>query len=87
MTHRLKAVIGLTYPEPKSLELVLEAGGLSKLTAKQRAKVKLRYVKPGEWCDDLPECSRDHLITKGSVIKVAIEEKSSITPITPRRRK
>jgi len=71
---RLKAKIGLTYPDASSLEIVREAGGLSKLTPEQRAKVKLREIKPGEWCDDVPKESREHLIEKGTVVLVQIEE-------------
>ena len=75
MAERLKAIIALDYPEPgKSLELVRRAGGRRKLSAEARAQVRIREVAPGEWCDDLPIESRKHLIAKGSVVIVHIEE-------------
>ncbi len=75
MAERLKAIIGLDYPEPgKSLELVRRAGGRKKLSPEDRAKVRIREVAPGDWCDDLPVESRAHLIAKGSVVVVQIEE-------------
>jgi len=66
----------VSYPEPgKSLEIVYEAGGRSKLTAEQRAQVRIKEVAPGEWCDDFPIKTRDHFIAKGAIEFVHVEEK------------
>lgn len=70
MVERLKAVTRLVYPTPESLPIVRAAGGLSKLTAEQRKRVKLRRVGVGEFCDDLPEESREHRIARGDVMVV-----------------
>ena len=78
MSERLRAVKGLVYPEPNSLELVRNAGGLSKLTAEQRKKVRLRRLKAGDWCDDLPPESVNHLIAKGGVERVQVDEEPSL---------
>lgn len=65
---RLKAKKGLTYPEDdKSLRIVRDAGGISKLTEEQMVRVRLKDVVVGEWCDDLPSECREHLIKKGAV--------------------
>jgi len=75
MKTRLRAIRGLSYPEPgESLELVYKVGGRSKLTAEQRARVKIREIAPGEWCDDLPVKSRDHFITKGVIEIIQVED-------------
>lgn len=75
--ERLRAVVGLHYPEPgKSLEIVRAAGGLSKLSEEERAKVKIKDVRAGAWCDDLPEESRASLIRKGRVEVVEVEGKA-----------
>ena len=73
MANRLRAKQGLTYPAPASQALVEKAGGLSKLTPTERAKVKLRRVEAGEWCDDLPEPSKAHLIEQNLVEVVEAE--------------
>lgn len=75
MKTRLKALKGLSYPEPgKSLEIVYKAGGRRKLTAEQRAKVKIKEVMPGEWCDDFPVKTLQHFIQKGAIEVVEIEK-------------
>lgn len=70
MAERLKAVRELTYPDARSLKMVREAGGLSKLTAEQREKVRLVRVNPGAWCDNMPEESKEAFIKKGAVVIV-----------------
>ena len=60
-----------------------EAGGLSKLSPDQRAKVKLREVKAGDWCDDVPTESRKHLIEKGAV--EVVEDEVFQAPWKPKR--
>ena len=84
MAKRLRAVKGISYPDAKSLPIVVEAGGMSKLTAEQREQVKIRNVKPGEWCDDLPGISRDHMLSSGSVEEI---EADPVKRATPRRAK
>ena len=59
---RLKAIVGISYPDSASLKIVQKAGGLSKLSEQQRAKVKIKNVKPGGFCDDLPEASRKNFL-------------------------
>lgn len=83
MSKRLRAVKGLMYPDANSLPIVREAGGLSRLTPEQRKKVKLREISSGDWCDDLPEESREHLIKKGTVVVVQTSE----VPKTKKTRK
>ena len=86
MAKRLRAVVEMWYPDAKSLPVVVEAGGMSKLTAEQREKVKthIRHVKPGEWCDDLPECDRAIRLERGDVVEV---EADPVKRATPRRAK
>jgi hypothetical protein len=72
MKKRLRAVTGLSYPDAKSLEIVLRAGGMSKLSGEQRKKIKRREVKPGDWCDDLPEISRAYRLGRGDVEEVDV---------------
>jgi hypothetical protein len=87
MAERLRAVKGMVYPDPKSLELVRGAGGLSKLTPDQRKKVRLRRVKAGDWCDDVPPESLEHLIKKGGVVRVQVEEGINYKLTDTRRKK
>ena len=67
---RLRARTGLLYPAPESLAAVLEARGLSQMTPQEREAVKFRRVAPGEWCDDVPEISRERLLAKGQIEEV-----------------
>ena len=66
---KLRAAVDLTYPTPASLKIVLAAGGVSKLTPEQRAKVTMKTVAAGQSCDDLPAGSRAALIASGKVIE------------------
>lgn len=72
---RLKAIVGISYPDASSLKIVQKAGGLSKLTDEQRAKVKIRNIKAGGFCDDLPETSLRSFLKLGYV-KEVISSKS-----------
>lgn len=67
MPSRLRAVKGLLYPDAKSLDTVLKAGGLSKLSDEQRESVVLKRVEAGAWCDDVPEESRAGLLKRGHI--------------------
>jgi hypothetical protein len=67
---RYQAVVSLTYPSPGSLKAVVTAGGLSKMTEAQRAKVTFKQVKAGAYADSIPEKSIKWLL-KGGMIKVA----------------
>ena len=64
---RYRAVVDLTYPAPGSLKAVLDAGGLSKMTDEQRAKVTFKRVKAGSYTDHIPEKSIKALLKDGSI--------------------
>ena len=68
---KYRALVGLIYPTPASLKLVLKAGGISKLSEAQREKVTLKNVNAGALCDDIPEKSIKDLLAKGSIKEVA----------------
>jgi len=74
---RLRAVVGVSYPDPSSLPIVEKAGGLSKLSDDERAKVKIKNVKPGGYCDDLPQKSIKNFIKWGYVVEVDGEPKKA----------
>jgi len=83
---RLKAIVGISYPDASCLKMVQDAGGLSKLTDKQRGSVKTKYVKPGGYCDDIPEASRKNFIRFGYVEEVGSTSAASNTkPRTAKR--
>lgn len=67
MSKQLRALVGLTYPSPESLEMVKRAGGISKLSDKQRSKLVLIERKPGQFCNDLPASSLEYQLKRGSV--------------------
>ncbi len=73
---RLRARVGLNYPTPQSLAIVNQAGGLSKLTPEQRAKVKTKRVEAGGWCDDVPASALPYLLQARKVEEVEVEEKT-----------
>ena len=65
---RLRATTGLHYPaDAESLRIVLKAGGFRNLTAEQRARVRIKEVAAGDWCDDMPTVSQAHQISRGHV--------------------
>ena len=67
---KYRALVGLMYPTPASLKIVLKAGGISKLSEAQREKVTLKNVKAGALCDDIPEKSIKSLVAQGSIEEV-----------------
>ena len=85
MAKRLRALHGLLYPDAKSLPIVLEAGGMSKLSEEQLEKVTLRRVKPGQWCDDLPEVSRAYRLERGHVEEVDVSPAGGSGGTAPKR--
>ena len=67
-SERYRAMVNLSYPAPGSLKAVQTAGGLSKMTEGQRAKVTFKHVKAGGLADSIPETSITWLL-KGGMIK------------------
>lgn len=90
---RFKAVVGLEYPDEKSQAVIKSAGGMSKLTEAQRAKLKTKKVKAGGFCDDVPPSSLKVLLKQGSVVEVGASKEedemawSSPKPKRPATRK
>lgn len=75
MAERLRAIRGLVYPaDPESLHLVRAAGGVSQLSADARARVRLKDVAAGDWCDDLPDESQAWCLAQGLVRRVPVDE-------------
>lgn len=74
---RLRAVVGVSYPDPSSLAIVEKAGGLSKLTDEQRKQVKVKEVKPGGFCDDIPKKSVKSFLKWGYIREVDGEPKKA----------
>lgn len=71
MTTRLIANAGLSYPaDPESLALVRAAGGFTKLSDDECARVRIKYVVAGEPCDDVPEESRARLLELGLIAEL-----------------
>lgn len=70
MGKRLRAARAISYPDAKSLPIVVAAGGMSKLTDEQRKKVKIREVEAGGWCDDVPLVSLAGMLESGSIVEV-----------------
>ena len=79
MTTRLRARRGFAYPATsEGLRLVREAGGLSKMTPAERARVRYRTVQPGGWCDDMPEESVALYVARGEVELVPMIEEAPV---------
>ena len=58
------------YPaDPISLGIVKKAGGRSKLTPEDSAKVKTKIVKEGQDCSDMEKSVLDLYTSRGWVIK------------------
>lgn len=74
---RLRAVVGVSYPDPASLAIVEKAGGLSKLSDEQRAKVKIKDVRVGGFCDDMPKKSVKDFLKWGYIREVDSEPKKA----------
>lgn len=72
MADRMRAKRGFLYPVgAESLQMVIDAGGLSKLTPAQLATVAFKAVSPGDWCDDMPEGSLALYLARGEVERVS----------------
>jgi hypothetical protein len=69
----------LSYPDPASLRIVQQAGGLSRLSAADRARVRLREVAAGERCDDVPASSVPWMLEQGWIERVS----GPAAPATP----
>ena len=67
MGERYKAIVDITYPAPSSLKKVIDAGGLTKMSAEAREKLTFRRVKGGSYADDIPEKSVKWLLKNGLI--------------------
>jgi hypothetical protein len=66
---------GFTYPgDPDSLRLVREAGGLSKLTPEARARVRMKEVAVGDFCDDMPAEAQARYLERGDLERVTVDD-------------
>ena len=54
--------VDLRYPSPKTLPIVLKAGGLSKLSDADREKVEIIRAKQGTMRTDLHDCGASHAV-------------------------
>jgi hypothetical protein len=72
---KYRALVGLMYPTPATLKIVIKAGGISKLSEAQRENVTLKNVKAGALCDDIPEKSIKSLLAKGEIEEVTLAAK------------
>lgn len=71
MSEQYRAVRGLKYPaDAASLQIVLDAGGASKVAAADRGRVTWKVVEAGARCDDVPACSRPRLLAAGTITRV-----------------
>jgi hypothetical protein len=70
---RLRAVVGLRYPDATSAPIVKRAGGISNLTPEQLEKYKQIRRKAGEFCDDVPANVRKHWLEKGVIEEVEVK--------------
>jgi len=86
--RRLRAVRGFSYPaDERSWEIIDAAGGRSKLTPEQAAKVRIAEVAAGAWCDELPARARGQLLRKKAVEYVAVAPKATSKTSTKGRDK
>ncbi len=83
MAKRLRARTYIVYPDADSRAVVLEAGGLSKLTPEARAGVTMREVNAGDFCDDLPESKVQEFLERGFIEEVSgvAREREPIVPL------
>ena len=73
MADRLLAHRGFLYPaDAESLVLVRAAGGLSRMTEADRARVTFRRVEPGDYCDDMPVESQARYLFSGDIERVSV---------------
>ena len=71
MPERLRVVTrGFTYPaDSESLAIVRAAGGISKLSAEERARVRLKHVEVGDDCSDMPAESVAVRLARGEIAR------------------
>lgn len=86
MTRLRARTRGFTYPaDADSLRRILEAGGLSKMAPEARATLRMKSVRPGEWCDDMPENAKQLYLERGDL--EAVEVAPADAALAPRRRR
>ena len=74
---------GFTYPaDPESLRLVREGGGLSKLTPEDRARVRMKEVAIGDFCDDMPAEAQARYLERGDLERVTVDDGPAARPRT-----
>ena len=62
-----RAAVGLNYPDAKGLALIKKVGGVSKLTADDRASITEIRVEAGAVCDGLPKSAQKWLLKDGYI--------------------
>jgi len=65
---------GFAYPTGDGLALVRKAGGLSKLSPADRARVRFKSVGVGGDCSDMPAESAALYLERGDIALVAPEK-------------
>jgi len=71
-----------TYPaDAISLQLVRQAGGVSKLTDDQRERISFKTVKAGDDCSDMPQPALGIYINRGWVIPRTNPSFGADTPV------
>ena len=76
----------MTYPaDAASLQAVRDAGGVSKLTDAERARLKFKTVPVGGRCDDMPPESVARYLERGEIEAVPLTPET--TPRTRRGRR
>jgi|WetSurMetagenome_2_1015567.scaffolds.fasta_scaffold853041_2 hypothetical protein len=73
------------YPaDLSSFQIIKSAGGRSKLTEQEVARVKYKTVKAGQDCSDMPKSSLEIYLQRGWVIEskdeIKIEDKETPIP-------
>lgn len=71
MKERFRALKGLTFAAPACQAMVRKAGGISKLSSDEQAKLKMTRVEPGEVTDQIPEESIGWLLDQRCIERVA----------------
>jgi hypothetical protein len=62
------------YPaDTMSLQIIVTAGGRSRLTPEQQKQIKIKQVSEGEDCSDMPASSRELFVSRGWVIQTPVE--------------
>lgn len=68
----------ITYPaDAKSLALSEAAGGLSKLSAEERERLRFKTVEAGEYCDDMPEHSKAIYLARGWIERIPASDEAT----------